>query len=344
MSRTSLIRKLAFTFAIIGLLTAPNAESCSRILLSKNPKHITSSRSVDWHEPLGAQLLIYPRGMKVNGEAGENSATWTSKYGSLLNVGNKYANVGTEGVNEKGFAIHTLYLDKTEYEPRDSRPGVSYIHFCRYLLDNSATVKEALALMKTVQLVPVKINGKIMPLHWAMEDPSGDSAIVEFIDGNLVVHHGKEYTIMTNEPSYDVHVENLKKYEGFGGDEKNLPGGIEAWERFIRAAYYLKHLPTPKTEEESAAFALQLIRNVSVPFGAPYGTGAGAGIYPTWWVSATDISNRVYYFNSTFSANVIWVDLKGLDFSAGNPVRKLADPRNPAYVGDVSRAFKEVSE
>jgi len=341
MKTTLLIYFATVALVFFTVVATNHATACSRILLSNNPEHISCSRSVDWHEPLGAELWLYPRGMSVNGAAGQNSAAWISKYGCLLNSGRDYANVGVEGINEKGLAIHTLYLDKTQYEPRDSRPGVSYVNFCRYILDNCATVKEALKLMKSTQIVPVEINGKIMPLHWAMEDPTGDSAIIEFIDGKLVIHHGKQYTVMTNEPAYDLHIENLKKYKDFGGSVEDLPGGIEADDRFIRAAYYLKHMPAPQTEAQSAAFAMQLINNVAVPFGAPYKTGAGAGIYPTWWVSVTDLSDRVYYFSSTFSPNVIWVDLSSQDFSESSPVRKLVDPENPAYVGDVAPAFKE---
>ncbi len=38
---------------------------------------------------------------------------------------------------------------------------------------------------------------------------------------------------------------------------------------------------------------------------------------------------------------IIWVDVKSLDFSEGCPVMEL-NPRNPAMVGDVSRAFEPV--
>lgn len=33
-----------------------------------------------------------------------------------------------------------------------------------------------------------------------LEDSTGDSAIIEIIDGKMVIHHGREYTVMTNDP------------------------------------------------------------------------------------------------------------------------------------------------
>ena len=49
----------------------------------------------------------------------------------------------------------------------------------------------------------VEANGHKANVHLAMEDASGDSAIVEYIGGKPVVHHGRQYTSMTNDPTYD---------------------------------------------------------------------------------------------------------------------------------------------
>lgn len=70
-------------------------------------------------------------------------------------------------------------------------------------------------------------------LTW--QDPTGDSAIFEYIDGNLVVYHGKKHTVMTNDPAYPFHVENIKRYKDFGGDE-DLPGTTGLTGRPIRTA------------------------------------------------------------------------------------------------------------
>ena len=33
-----------------------------------------------------------------------------------------------------------------------------------------------------------------------MSDPNGDSAILEYKDGKLNIHHGREHKVMTNSP------------------------------------------------------------------------------------------------------------------------------------------------
>ena len=89
-------------------------------------------------------------------------------------------------------------------------------------------------------------------------------------------------------------------------------------DRFQRASYYLSMVPTPKSEREGVASVLAIMRNVSVPFGAPY---KGFGVYNTEYRTVSDTTNKIYYFELTTSPSVIWTDLKSLDFRPGAPVR-----------------------
>jgi penicillin V acylase-like amidase (Ntn superfamily) len=68
-------------------------------------------------------------------------------------------------------------------------------------------------------------------------------------------------------PTFDKQLENLKQYQGFGGD-KYLPGTTEAADRFVRAAYYQKSLLRDvTTAREAVAGVISVARNVSQPFG-----------------------------------------------------------------------------
>jgi len=71
---------------------------------------------------------------------------------------------------------------------------------------------------------------------------------------------------------------------------------------------------------------------VSCPPGAPY---EDFGVYPTWWTSATDLTNLTYYFWSHASPSLIWAELSAIDLRPGTPVRSL-NPRQPGLVGDVT--------
>lgn len=76
----------------------------------------------------------------------------------------------------------------------------------QYVLDNFATVDEAVAAMSEDKFridSPDLPNGVQSRLHLAVTDASGDSAIFEYIDGRLSIHHGREYQVLTNSPTYD---------------------------------------------------------------------------------------------------------------------------------------------
>lgn len=129
----------------------------------------------------------------------------------------------------------------------------------------------------------------------------------------------------------------MQYYQAFGGTIESLPGGILPQDRFVRASYYLQHLPPPDGAAISIAYVLGIAENVSVPFGAPYSDAISA-TYPTWWRTAVDLTNRVYYFSSTLAPNVFWVQLANLDLSPGAPAQRL-DALSPALAGDVAVHF-----
>jgi choloylglycine hydrolase len=315
---------------------------CSRILWNDNPLAIVVGRTMDWPESTQPVLTVFPRGTphdggKVGGVdvVKDNPRRWSSKYGTLVTT---IYGVGTaDGVNEKGLAIHLLYLQMTDFGPRDpARPGLQAGLWGQYLLDNAATVAEALALMDGVQVVMVEAHGHQSTTHLSIEDPSGDSAILEFVGGKPTFHHSRDYRIQTNEPPYQEQIALLKKQDFSNPrDTTPVPGNVNPIDRFQRAAYFLALLPRPKNEREAVAGIFALARNVSIPFGAPY---EGFGIYNTEYRTAIDLTNKKYYFELSTSPNVIWVDLAKLNFEAGAPVM-LLDPDNIDLSGEVSARF-----
>ena len=187
-----------------------------------------------------------------------------------------------EGINDKGLIVNLLFLDGTQYEARNSkRPGIAFFQWPQFYLDNYATVNEVIANLDQVQVVNTALGAEYpdgLPLHVAIADTSGQSAIIEFIKGEPVVHLGRQYQVMTNEPAYDQQIANMLRYKTFGGTVTELPGGIQADDRFVRAAYSLKYLPKTSDPAQAAASMMSLMNNVSVPFGSPY--SGVSGTYP----------------------------------------------------------------
>ena len=329
------------------LLAAAPVLACSRILWNTNDLAVVVSRTMDWPESTEPVLTVFPRGMERNGgKLGDtniipdNPAKWTSRYGSLVTT---IYGIGTiDGVNEKGLGIHGLYLSSTNYGERDAKlGGVHAGLWAQYILDNAQTVEEALALQEKIQVVMAEAKGHQATLHLALEDAQGDSAIIEYIDGKPVVHHGKQYRVMTNDPTYDKQLALFGKLDFSNpSSDTPLPGNVNPSDRFQRASYYVNLLPKPANEREAIAGVLAIARNVSVPFGAPY---KEFGVYNTEYRTAINLTDRRYFFELSTSPNVIWADVSQLDFSPGADVLVL-DPYQFELSGNVSTKFQKAEK
>lgn len=316
---------------------------CTRVLWNNNKLAVLASRTMDWPESTQPTLLVFPRGIRRDGGrllgevvVRDNPAVWTSKYGSIITT--IYGMGTADGFNERGLGGHMLYLTATDFGPRDlTQRGVQAGLWLQYLLDNTATVAEALAALSTVQPVMVEAHGRKASVHLAIEDASGDSAVIEYVGGQPVIHHGREYQVMTNDPTYDEQLALLAQQD-FSKPSRDmpLPGNVNPRDRFQRATYYLALLPEPANVRMAVAGILSVVRNASVPFGAPYGE---FGIYNTDYRTACDLTNQIYFFELTTSPNVIWAELSAFDLSAGAPVLEL-NPDNIALSGDVSGRFQ----
>jgi penicillin V acylase-like amidase (Ntn superfamily) len=340
LKRKAVFGALAAAALVVG--ASQIADACTRILWNNNKLAVVVGRTMDWPESTEPILTALPRGMSRNGgRAGaavavaQNPAKWTSKYGSLVTT---IYGIGTaDGFNERGLGAHMLYLTATDFGARDaSKPGVQAGLWAQYALDNAATVSEALAVLDNIQVVMVEARGHQANVHLALEDAGGDSAIIEYIDGKPVVHHGREFRIMTNDPAYDQQLALLKKLDfSHPSSDMPLPGNVNPRDRFARADYYMAMLPEPKDERQAVASVLAIARNVSVPFGAPY---QNFGIYNTEYRTVMNLTAKRYYFELSTTPNVIWADLTKMKLAPGAPVMVL-NPDDIALSGDVTDKF-----
>ena len=160
----------------------------------------------------------------------------------------------------------------------------------------------------------------------------------EILDGKPVIHHDKDYTVMTNSPVYDEQLVLLKQYEGLGG-KKPLPGTADAADRFVRGAYYLTKLnEQPSSYQEAVAGVLSVIRNMATPIG--YNDPKAPNISATQWRTVGDLTNKRYYFEFTNMPNVVWIDLDKLDLKKGAPIQLFDMASDLEASGEVSGKFR----
>jgi choloylglycine hydrolase len=322
------------------VLAAP-LHACSRAVYLGPENTVITVRSMDWATPIGSNLWIFPRGMSRNGAAGPKSIAWKSKYGSVVTTA--FDAASADGINEKGFVVNLLYLAESKYPtpgPNDKRLPISIAAWAQYVLDNFATVDEAVAALRAEPFYVVEVmtpDGEAGTGHLAISDPSGDSAIFEYIDGKLVIHHGREYQVMTNSPTYDKQIALNGYWQQIGGTTM-LPGTNRAADRFVRASFYINAVQQTADEAEALAAAFSVIRNVSVPLGIT--TPGQPNIASTLWRSAIDQKNKRYYFESVRSPSLFWVSLDKINFAAGQPVKKLMVSGGEIYSGNAVSKFK----
>lgn len=333
------LSKLALALFMATLVGTPLSQACSRITYTGPDQMIVTGRSMDWMVPVHTNLWAFPPGTARDGAAAGHSLTWTSKYGSVIAAA--YDAATTDGINEKGLVANLLYLGTADYGVRDkTRLGLSIAGWAQYVLDNFATVAEAVEALRAepFQLVSPELPGGFKPaLHLAISDAAGDSAIFEYLNGKLVIHHGHQYAVMTNEPSYDQQLALNAYWQEIGGTAM-LPGTERPADRFVRASYYLGETPKSADPALSVAAMFSIVRNVSVPMGAQ--RPGAPNVAPTLWRTVADHKNRIYYFEATTSPNVFWVSLDKVRIKPGGPAMRLPVDDGPVWAGDVAGDFK----
>ena len=319
--------------------STPDASACTRAVYFGQENQTVTGRSMDWVEDMHTNLWVFPRGMKRDGGLGKGSLEWTSTYGSV--VTSIYEGGSADGMNEKGFVANLLYLAESEYPTAvEPRPGIVITAWAQYLLDSFATVEEAVAEVKkeAFRVVPVVApNGAGGTVHLAISDASGDSAIFEYVKGKLVIHHGREYQVMTNSPTYDKQIAINEYWKDFNGAVM-LPGTVRAADRFARASYYINACQQSADPREAVAAVFSVMRNVSVPRGIR--KKGAPNVSATLWLTVADQKNRVYFYQDTNSPGALWVKLDQIDFKPGTEVRKLTLAGKPDTVGDQTANFQ----
>lgn len=331
---------LLFALSITGLASL-RSNACTRVMYKGKDSIVLTARSMDWKEDIKTDIWIFPRGMERNGATGDNSLKWTSKYGSV--VASAYNIATADGINEKGLLANLLWLSESEFPKwNKNKPGLSISLWAQYMLDNFATVQEAVEAMEDESFTLVSAYIPNMPdkfatLHLSISDPSGDNAIFEYVGGKLIIHHDPSYQVMTNSPIFEQQLALNAYWQEIGGTVM-LPGTNRAADRFVRASFYTHAIPVTDDVRIATAATFSVIRNCSVPYGIS--TPGQPNISSTIWRIVADQRDLLYYYESVLSPNIFWIDLKEIDFAKGSPVKVLKLTDGSLYSGNALKDFK----
>lgn len=160
---------VALVLAAVSLGSIQPVEACTRAVYIGPDQMVITGRTMDWKEDIMTNIYVFPRGIQRAGHNKDKTVNWTAKYGSVIATG---YDIGTcDGMNEKGLVASLLFLPESIYSlPGDTRPAMGISIWTQYVLDNFATVREAVDELKkrlSELMLPVcRMEDRNLPCIW----------------------------------------------------------------------------------------------------------------------------------------------------------------------------------
>ncbi|EKD71029.1 MAG: hypothetical protein ACD_46C00291G0005 [uncultured bacterium] len=297
---------------------------------------------------------------------GKSGISWKAKYGYVFLDAFQH-DFAIDGMNEQGLSIEGLYLPgETQYQTIPTgheNQGLFYLNFGDWVLGNFKTVDEVRHALPNVFVFSQTVPGMgdmVFPLHFAIYDATGKGIIVEFVGGKQHVYDN-EVGVLTNSPTYDWQVTNLRNYvnlspytpspvvigklvfasTGQGSGMKGLPGDISPPSRFVKMATMKATAYQAKTANEALNVAQHLINNVDIPAGFVRAMHDGKeNVETTQWTIFKDLTNKIFYYRTYGDTTLHAVSLSKLNFSEKSARLKMpiADAQ---YILDMTDRFQQ---
>jgi choloylglycine hydrolase len=309
-----------YLFAAGLFLFAVPAFCCTTFFINRNGQLIFG-RNYDWVTANG-MICTNQRGLAKTSAPREDGRTisWVSKYGSI--TFNQYGKeFPTGGMNEKGLVVELMWLDGTKYPAQDERASLGVLQWIQYQLDNCSSVEELIAQDKYLRISAVGTT----PLHYLVADGSGNAATIEFLDGKMVVHKGRNLPepVLTND-RYDYSVDQSNKISQAGNTYSFTSNSID---RFAKTCGRVKDF-----NETDNAKAINYSFNIL--------DEVAQGSHTKWSI-VYDIKNKKIYFRTIGFRDIKELSFSSVDFSCRENSK--AWLLNQAGKGDISNSLIDFS-
>ena len=315
---------------------------CTCVRLRADDGATVVGRTQEFGAPLGSQIAVLPRGYVTTSEAPDGAGKrWTAEHGVIGVSAFGKAGLLGDGMNEQGLYAGDLYMPGfCEYTPAEGRDPSSLLtpaDMVSFVLGTCATVAEARAAMGSVAVWPsvVEQMGFAPPLHLVVHDASGDAAVFEWRDGEMIVFDNP-IGVTTNSPHFDWHMTNLRNYVALGAKNPTwtevngvelhplgqgvgltgLPGNTSPPDRFVRAAAFVAtHEPVADGPAAEMAM-LHLINNFDIPGGSVV-SHDGTSVEHTRYTTIANLTDGHYIVRWMHDPTPRLVDLSKTDFTTG---------------------------
>lgn len=353
-------RMRAIAWLLAGAMgLAPTAQACTGITLTAASGDVVRARTMEFNVNLKSSIIMIPRAQARTGTTpdGKPGIRWKAKYAS---VGTSPMGLPfiVDGLNEKGLSVGLFYFDQSArfqpYTPADAPRTLASWELGSYILDRFATVDEVREGLDDVIVAPATFDqfDIVLPLHFVVTDPSGQTIVIEYIDEKLNIHENN-IGVITNNPPFDWHMTNLQNYVnldlqnapakhlgrveikglGQGTGLLGMPGDFTSPSRFVRATIFAHGVIQSPDADHAIFQAFHILNNFDIPKGVAREGHADAhgnvNADYTQWTSANDLSARRFYFRTYEDSTVRVVDLTQQDLDAGRILSWPMDRRNP---------------
>lgn len=298
-----------------GPFSSP-AEACSSFTLVNNGFAVFAANyDNDIHDGM---LYINKRGLHKTGwtesTTGE-TAQWTSRYASVT-VNQATYHFPWAGMNERGLSLSTMALRDTVTPAPDERPPLEYGPFwMQYILDTCATIEDVIAADAKVRLATTVD-------HYLVADRTGKSAVIEFLDGEMVVHTGNDLQVsaLTNS-RYEDSLGTWMEHRGTGNP--NCSGSGDSLERFCTVAGRVEAFGST-TNGDAVDYAFETLEIVESQ---------------TPWSVVFDTGNLRAYIRTQPYDEIRFVDLLEADLGCHAPAQML--DVHEELSGNITDAFSD---
>lgn len=364
-----LCRKLLIIFVVGGVssvLAVPShVSACTGIILRCEDGATVPARTMEFSFDIQSNILIVPAGTEITTLALNKNVkgfTYEVKYG-FLGANGLDMPIVFDGLNAAGLYFGAFYFAGEavfgEVDQQNQGRAVSSDEMGNWILGQFATVQEVVEALPTIEVVGtyVKQIDGFAPFHYAVSDATGASIVIEYSAEGLIVHENKVNAV-TNTPTYDWHLTNLRNYIGLtpfnrdsievgsltltpfgeGTGMVGLPGDMSSPTRFVRAVAFANTSLPSKTAQDAVFKAFHILNVFDIPKGAIRSAEHENLADYTVWTSVADTKNRVYYYKTYLTQAVESLDVRKAVARAKKP--KVLIMESGFSVRDRTRDFR----
>ena len=261
---------------------------CTAILMKNKSAFFGRNLDLDYH--YSESIVIVPRNFHYN-------------FGK-----NRFAVIGTafmkdgyplfyDGMNEKGLCAAGLnFPESAVYLPeREGFLNVASFDLIPWILSTCSNLSEAKEKLKRTNVLNANFSENLpaTPLHWIFADKTG-SFVAEPRKTGLEIYENP-VDVLTNEPPFPKHLENLGKIEG-----SFFKNNLSSEERFAKAVFL----------KENCVFEKDFVNRFFKILESLGKTELKENPKKTVYSSCMDIENGIYYYKNYENSRTVAVSLK----------------------------------